>query len=156
MMKSHRDCSLTWWHAFFPQLLESKSLCLDRTVTGRFLIGNLRCLALGTTMFLGPVAVRATPANKAALVSHYDNFLSDSLARCTTCHLPSDRKNPQSLDEFPHNPFGRRLRILREEWSAAGKSSKLSSRLDWIASEDSDGDGTANETELLLGHNPGD
>jgi len=57
-------------------------------------------------------AASATPANKAALEKHYDKFLTRELARCTTCHLPSDNKNPESLDEFPHNPFGVRLRSV--------------------------------------------
>src|SRR5262245_22899446 len=53
----------------------------------------------------------ATPANKAAFEKHYDRFLARELNRCTTCHLPSDKKAPESLQEFPHNPFGHRLRL---------------------------------------------
>lgn len=97
-----------------------------------------------------------TPANKAALEKHYDRFLARSLNRCTTCHLPSDRKAPESLAEFPHNPYGARLRSLREELSAAGQNADLDARLSRIATEDADGDHISNETELLLGHNPGD
>src|SRR5688572_2362034 len=97
-----------------------------------------------------------TPANKAALEKHYDRFLARSLNRCTTCHLPSDRKAPESLAEFPHNPYGARLRLLREELSAAGQNADLDARLSRIATEDTDGDQVSNETELLLGHNPGD
>ncbi len=97
----------------------------------------------------------ATPANRAALDRHYDRFLSKELNRCTTCHLPSDRKEPSNLEEFPHNLFGARLRLLGEELSAAGKPKDIASRLAVIATEDSDGDGVANEVELLLGHNPG-
>jgi len=98
----------------------------------------------------------ATPTNKAALEKHYDKFLSKSLARCTTCHLPSENKNPESLEEFPHNPFGARLRMLGRELAAKGQKKDLPTRLKLIAREDSDGDGVANEIELLLGHNPGD
>ena len=98
----------------------------------------------------------ATPANKAALERHYDRFLGKELNRCTTCHLPSAAKDPQSLDDFPHNPFGDRLRILGEELSAAGKRKDISARLALVAHEDSDGDGIDNETELLAGGNPGD
>ena len=54
----------------------------------------------------------ATPANKAALEKHYDKFLAKNLARCTTCHLPSDNKNPESLDEFP--PLRPAFRGMRE------------------------------------------
>ena len=100
-----------------------------------------------------PLQVLATPANKAAIEHHYDRFLDANLARCTTCHLPSENKDPQSLDEFPHNPFGARLREVRPEMGANGKS--VAARLERIAAEDSDGDGVENERELLLGHNPG-
>ncbi len=100
--------------------------------------------------------VFATPANKAALDRHYDRFLAKELNRCTTCHLPSANKSPQSLDEFPHNPFGARLRALGIELAKAGKAKDIPARLAAVAEEDSDGDGVANQTELLLGHNPGD
>jgi hypothetical protein len=58
-------------------------------------------------------SILATPANRVAFARHYDRFLSADLNRCTTCHLPSDIKEPASLEEFPHNPFGDRLRKLR-------------------------------------------
>ncbi len=98
----------------------------------------------------------ATPANRAALDRHYDRFLAAGLNRCTTCHLPSENKTPESLDEFPHNPFGDRLRRLGEEMESAGKPKDLAARLALVAKEDADGDGVANEVEILLGHNPGD
>lgn len=100
--------------------------------------------------------VQATPANKASLERHYDKFLSKELARCTTCHLPSAKTAPESLAEFPHNPFGHRLRLLGEELRKAEAKSDLPTRLAVIAKEDCDGDGAENETELLLGRNPGD
>jgi hypothetical protein len=100
-------------------------------------------------------AAYATPANRAALEKHYDRFLARPLAKCTTCHLPSESKFPESLGEFPHNPFGDRLRKLGEERSSDGKRPQFAARLVAVAAEDADGDGAANETELLLGHNPG-
>jgi uncharacterized protein DUF1549/uncharacterized protein DUF1553 len=105
---------------------------------------------------LPPSSARATPANKAALERHYDKSLAKDLARCTTCHLPSENKNPESLDEFPHNPFGNRLRALGKELAKKGERRDIPARLKIIDKEDSDGDGVDNETELLLGHNPGD
>jgi len=107
-------------------------------------------------MVLSLVECGATPANKAALEKHYDKCLAKNLARCTTCHLPSDNKNPESLDEFPHNPFGARLRAVGKQLVADGKKKDIPTRLALIAREDSDGDGVDNETEILLGHNPGD
>src|SRR6185503_2653794 len=87
---------------------------------------------------------------------HYDKFLTRELARCTTCHLPSDNKAPESLDDFPHNPFGVRLRAVGKELVAVGKRKDIPTRLRLVAHEDSDHDGVDNETELLLAHNPGD
>ena len=107
-------------------------------------------------LLLGTFRGAATPANKAVLEKHYDRFLARPLAHCTTCHLPSPNKFPESLGEFPHNPFGDRLRRLGEELKAAGRKRDLSSRLTAVAAEDADADGAANESELLVGHNPGD
>ena len=91
----------------FQTILASASLLRVTTSNSR-----QRCVFafIGALLALSVVISRATPANKAALEKHYDKFLSKNLARCTTCHLPSDNKNPESLDEFPHNPFGERLR----------------------------------------------
>ena len=115
---------------------------------------GLLALAAGVASLCSPVM--ATPANRAALDRHYDRFLSHSLAACTTCHRPTAATAPESLDEIPHNPFGSRLRELGRERTATGEKPDLATRLRRIAAEDSDGDGVANETELLLGHNPGD
>ena len=59
-----------------------------------------RILPFACAFLLAGAAV-ATPANKAALERHYDKFLAKELARCTTCHLPSDKRDPENLDEFP-------------------------------------------------------
>jgi hypothetical protein len=115
-----------------------------------------RVLAVLGALALFVSGASATPANKAALEKHYEKFLAKNLARCTTCHLPSENKNPESLEEFPHNPFGARLRAVGKELIADGKKKDLPGRLKLIAREDADGDGVENETELLLGHNPGD
>jgi len=98
----------------------------------------------------------ATPANKAAMERYYEHFQAKSLKQCTTCHLPSEVKEPADLDEFPHNPFGDRLRKLGEALEHEGKAKDLATRLVLVAKEDSDGDGIANEDEVLLGSNPGD
>lgn len=113
-------------------------------------------LMLGWVAAASTGACLATPANMAAMGRHMDSFLGRDLNRCTTCHLPSDVKDPASLDEFPHNPFGDRLRSLGEMWKAEGKRKELPGRLSAIGREDSDGDGADNETELLAGTNPGD
>src|SRR5438067_13660477 len=112
-------------------------------------------------VFLSAVLVCAsgawgTPANKAALDRHFDRFLAKNLNACTTCHLPSDKKDPQNLDEFPHNPFGARLRAAKKELAAAGKPTDIPARTSAIASEDSDRDGLDHLTEILHAHAPGD
>jgi hypothetical protein len=115
------------------------------------------CFAFAQAVALSFVAaLNATPANKAALEKHYDKFLTRNLARCTTCHLPSDNKNPESLDDFPHNAFGARLRAVGKQLVADGKKKDIPERLALVAREDADGDGVDNETELLLSRNPGD
>src|SRR5438093_2031377 len=112
---------------------------------------------LGLIVFLASTSwLLATPANKAALEREFDRFLGTGLDRCTTCHLPSENRAPESLDEFPHNPFGRRLREVGIELAKSGAETNIPARLRAIAREDADGDGTDNETELLLGRNPGD
>src|SRR5215204_5246355 len=118
----------------------------------------IRCgTRIGVAAILfGGFPASATPANKAALGRFYDRFLPANLNRCATCHLPSDVKDPASLEEFPHNKFGDRLRILGEESDKAGKHASLPDRLTVISREDTDGDGVENELEFLAGTNPGD
>jgi len=101
-------------------------------------------------------SVQATPANKSSLEKHYEQFLPGSLNRCNTCHQPSAVKAPESLEEFPHNPFGEHLRQLGAKLREEGKPRNLETRLKLLAGEDSDGDKVPNETEILLGHNPGE
>ncbi len=120
-----------------------------RGVYGRIASGGLLLLAAVASAF-------ATPANRAALGRHYDRFLPAELNKCTTCHLPSSVKDPANLEEFPHNKFGDRLRVLGEEAEKAGKRTSIPDRLIAVAREDADGDGVENEVELLAGSNPGD
>ena len=107
-------------------------------------------------LLLATMTAEATPANKAALERHYGSFLPKALGRCTTCHLPSEVRDPLSLDEFPHNPFGNRLRVLGKDLGKTGSRKDIGFRVTALAGEDSDGDGITNETELLAGSNPGD
>jgi len=91
----------------------------------------------------------ANPANKKALANHLEHFLPAKLTDCTLCHLPSANHAPESLEDFPHNAFGKAL-------AAQGKKTPLPERLQQIAQADSDVDGTANLAEILLGGHPGD
>lgn len=120
----------------------------------------LRLSVLGVVaavILLGHGTAHATPANKIALVRYYDRHLPRRLDNCTTCHLPAtSAKPPTNLSEFPHNAFGKRLFAVSSELAKTNKRTDLEARLKTIAKEDSDGDGVDNETELLLGHAPGD
>jgi hypothetical protein len=98
----------------------------------------------------------ATTANRIALSSYYGSFLVKTLNNCNTCHLPLQAgKTPSSLADFPHNPFGNRLKLLGDDLRSKGKKADITTRLQLVAKEDSDGDGVDNLTEILLGHSPG-
>jgi hypothetical protein len=130
-----------------------------RNKTGRLRVSALspRARVIVLAIWFGSIAATfATPANRVALERYFDKFLASDLNRCTTCHLPSSVKDPASLEEFPHNAFGDRLRKLGEELESAVKKNDLPTRLAMVAAGDEDRDGADNETELLLGSNPGD
>jgi hypothetical protein len=120
--------------------------------------GILFLLTFGVALLTGSrLNARATPANRLAFQKYYGGLLPKRLDSCTSCHLPAQvDKPPTSLLDFPHNPFGHRLAILGETLRKQGKRSDLATRLRLIAHEDSDADGVDNETEILLGHAPGD
>lgn len=138
-----------------PQIDSQPECCSNRTFTK--IVRPASQIArvwffLGVVLLVSLRLSLCTPANKSALKRHYDAFLSESLNRCTSCHLPSDKKNPETLDEFPHNEFGKQLRSL----AAKLDSKSISARLKAAADDDADGDGVPNEAEILLGRNPGD
>ncbi len=101
-------------------------------------------------------ALRATPANKSALEKHLGPLLVDTMQNCAICHTHDHGTGLESLEEFPHNPFGDRIRSAKGELKKAGKPTQIADRLALVASEDADGDGISNLDELLLGHQPGE
>ena len=107
-----------------------------------------------------PHPAHATPANRSAFSGYFGTFLSKRLDNCAACHRDSHAPHstvlPSSLADFPHNPFGDRLRVLGEELRKAGKKADIPTRIALAGAEDSDHDGVDNLTEILLGHNPGD
>ena len=116
-----------------------------------------RAILVAAITALSGATALATPANKAALGARYGRFLPARLDACSTCHQSAPgAKQGVTLEDFPHNPFGARLRAVAEVLKKSGQRTDLGRRLEKIAGEDSDGDGVANEAELLLGHNPGD
>ena len=105
----------------------------------------------------GSVPAGATPPNHAAYSQRYGKFLAKRLDACNACHQsnPVGGKIPIDLAAFPHNPFGERLAKLGTSLRAKGGKADIDHRLATIAREDSDGDGIANETEILAGTSPG-
>ena len=99
--------------------------------------------------------MHATPANKTAIEKHLGPLLADTMQNCAICHTHDHGTGLESLEEFPHNPFGNRIRTAKTELKDAGKRTRISDRLSHVAGEDSDGDGVSNLDELLLGHFPG-
>ncbi len=111
-------------------------------------------LAVASVLLAVPSAL-GRPAHKRALGDYLGPRLSKRVNDCRTCHLP-DPPGAKAEDEKLHNSFGARLGAVRSELRRAGKSADLADRLEAVAGEDSDGDGTPNLVELLLGRNPGD
>src|SRR4051812_871182 len=92
-------------------------------------------------------SLHARPAHKQALADYFGPFLAKKLNACTTCHLPDKPGDQAEGSEKPHNPFGARLKMVRDELRKAGKKTDIPSRLEAIAQEDSDGDGVSNLLE---------
>ncbi len=99
----------------------------------------------------------ARPQHLKALQEEYGAFLPSRLANCFTCHRPTQSgRLGETLADFPHNSYGRRLAEAVAELRTSGRRTDLITRARSIAGEDSDGDGVANERELLLGSPPGE
>lgn len=136
----------------FPPTVTKQPFRNQRRLRTRFALGALFCL-----LMLWGKAASATPANRIGLEKLYGRFLPARMNACTTCHLPSKTNAaPTSLADFPHNAFGHRLALAADELRKAGRKTDIATRLRYVAQEDSDGDGVDNQTELLLGHAPGD
>ncbi len=119
---------------------------------------KLLVILLAAWLMSIPSAVFARPAHKKALAEFFGPFLAKRLNDCRTCHLPDPsgaavNAFPQSK---PHNSFGARLKAVKKELKKLGKPTDIASRLEFVAEEDSDGDGVPNLIELLSGHFPGD
>src|SRR5260370_1464645 len=126
------------------------------------------CLLVCLIVFLcayTPGAAWSRPSHKRALADYFGPFLAKKLNDCQTCHVPdkpsiktSEVSETSEVSPVgkPHNPFGARLKAVKSELKRLGKPTDISSRLEFIAQEDADGDGVSNLIELLSGHYPGD
>lgn len=95
---------------------------------------------------VSPLFAGATPANKSALLKFFGPHLPAELDTCATCHVRDEAHGAESLEDFPHNEFGR---IIHQS------EGKIRDRLSRVMDLDSDGDGMSNRDELLLGLHPG-
>ena len=100
----------------------------------------LFCLALSAG------SLSATPANKKALEKFFGPHLPAKLNHCGTCHVRSEAHGAESLEDFPHNSFGKALHAL---------DGRFEERLQQLLEADADQDGLANRDEILLGFAPG-
>ncbi|MBI1901196.1 MAG: DUF1553 domain-containing protein [Planctomycetia bacterium] len=100
--------------------------------------------------------VLANPKHKQSLKRYYGSELSDGLFNCATCHdVPKDFAGGLNIEQPPHNAFGKRLAEVGDALDAAGDPSDIFLRFKKVADEDADGDGVANELEIVAGANPG-
>jgi hypothetical protein len=113
-------------------------------------------LFLGLAVCVLPSSANATPANKQAFSRYFGKYLPNGLDTCAVCHVRADANGAESLDEFPHNSFGDRLRVAREVLEKKNRDTGIRDRLIFIAHEDADDDNATNLQELLLGYRPGD
>ena len=101
----------------------------------------------------------ARPPYKHSLKKLYGARLNANLHQCATCHLTKDEVGVQAIDfdeeNPPHNVFGERLRELGDAIGEEEPGGDILARLQRIANEDADGDGVANELEILAGKYPG-
>ncbi len=103
-------------------------------------------------------SANARPPYKHSLKKLYGARLNANLHQCTTCHLTKDEVAVnEDFDEEnpPHNVFGERLRELGDSIGEDEPGGDILSRLRRIVDEDADGDGVANELEILAGKYPG-
>lgn len=131
----------------------------------RFLLSMQRQLLLLAVFFtiVGPQYSLARPPYKHSLKKLYGARLNANLHQCSTCHMTKDEvPHNEEFDEDnpPHNDFGKRLKELGESTVDVATDGNplegdILSRLKRIVEEDSDGDGVANEVEILAGKQPG-
>ncbi len=115
-------------------------------------------IAVGSVLYLlffAVSSVQARPPYKKALSDFLGLDPTSILNDCRTCHVPSNGEDSPDGPK-PHNPFGARLKAVKEELKKAGRKTDIVSRILAVADEDSDGDGVSNLLELAMGRRPGE
>lgn len=64
-----------------------------------------------TLLFL-TTSTQATPANKKAFEKHFGPLLVESQKSCAVCHVREEAHGAESLEDFPHNEFGKTIAAL--------------------------------------------
>ena len=113
--------------------------------------GSVLCL-----LFLSSTFAHARPPYKKALADFLGLDATSKLNDCRTCHVPPKAGEEPILGQPPHNPFGARLKAVKDELKKAGQQTDIISRILAVADEDSDGDGVSNMLELAMGREPGE
>ena len=102
-------------------------------------------LFIALSLILSASFCGATPANKKAFSKYFGPHLAADLNSCAACHVRAEPDGAESLEDFPHNEFGKAIHAL---------DGKLVDRLEKVLQQDADGDGVKNLDAILLGHNP--
>jgi mono/diheme cytochrome c family protein len=97
-------------------------------------------ILLALAICIAPGTASATPANKQAFSRYFGKYLPQGLDTCAVCHIRAEANGAESLDDFPHNPFGDRLRIAAESLEKENRNTGIRDRLILVADEDADGD----------------
>jgi len=123
---------------------------------------RLKCncfLWLACMMIIVPAQTASShPPYKHSLKKLYGARLNANLHQCATCHLTKSEVGiDEEFDEEnpPHNVFGEALKVLGDEIGEDEPGGDIISRIKRLAEEDTDGDGVANELEILAGKHPG-
>lgn len=125
-------------------------MSVNRIHRAGWLCGVAVCLA-------GASLLHAKPAYKRQVVAHYGEYLPRAVADCAICHLTDEQVEARKdaidpLDEKPWNAFGQSLKALgATQRKETGRRAPIVERIKALARQDADGDGAANELELLAG-----
>ncbi|QDT91652.1 DUF1549 and DUF1553 domain-containing protein [Gimesia algae] len=114
----------------------------------------LICLLLLGTLI--PTPAWSNPANRQAFVRYFGEYLPANLNSCSVCHVGAHAEGAESLEDFPHNPFGNQLRLEADKLLKAERDPEIDLRLKLLSEADADNDGFSNLQEILFGTAPGD
>ena len=71
-----------------------------------------RIATIAACLLISGSPVFATPANRKAFEKYFGPLLSENQKSCVVCHVRDDPEGAESLEDFPHNPFGKSLAAL--------------------------------------------